>query len=282
MFFILFYTLGVSTGYYKHFPFSILYFIKNGNFYNEEAIKTNKNYKGRNFNPTEYIKIDLNISDKTGIYVTYGQSHVTNSAEFGYKSSSNVYQFFLNETYIYQEPLFGVDGFGGSVWGRVGDKLVESNMHSKVIFINCGFGGAKIEDLNKGPHFNYLISNLNDALAKYGRIDGILFHQGPANNPLLVDYVSEFEIFLDNLNKLDINVDIFLAQSSKCSRESNEDLITAQNKIIQKYQNVYRGPNSDSIKQKKYFKSDNCHFSSEGLDLLSSLWVESINIKNDL
>ena len=112
---------GVSAGFYKHFPFSVLWDIK--------LLLSNKDYESkRNFDTSIHTETTITVSDSTGIYITYGQSNALNSGQIGYDIKSEVYQFFKNKVYFYKDPSLGggsgvIDG--GSVWGMVGDKLIE-------------------------------------------------------------------------------------------------------------------------------------------------------------
>ena len=93
---------------------------------------------------------EIDISDNTGIYLTYGQSNSVNSGELGYMVKNDVYQFILGNTFDYIDPSLGGTGYGGSVWGMLGDKLIKQGFHDKVIFSNSGWGGTNIEQLKKG------------------------------------------------------------------------------------------------------------------------------------
>ena len=43
-----------------------------------------------------------------------------------------------------QTPLFGADGDGGSVWGRLGDQLVASGAFDRMGIITFGIGGTSL------------------------------------------------------------------------------------------------------------------------------------------
>ena len=96
------FVFGVSSGYYKHFPFSL---VKNG--FNEVS-----NFKrgGRNLNIKYFTSKETDTLKQTGIYLTYGQSNSTNSGQFGYFVKNEVFQFLLGDTFVYEDPSLGVTG----------------------------------------------------------------------------------------------------------------------------------------------------------------------------
>ena len=266
---------GVSSGHYKHFPFNILYLVKNG-----EKLPNKPKYTGRMYDTKGLIHKHVDVSDRTGIYLTYGQSNSVNSGELGYDVKNDVYQFILGNTFDYEDPSLGGNGTGGSVWGMVGDKLIEKGFHDKVIFSNSGWGGKKIEELNRGGFFDFLIFNYKTLIDKYGRVDGILYHQGESdNNPQGVkEYYNNFSKFITNLNDEGINIPIYLSRVSLCGekRPINNKLTNIQNQLINDYEIIKEGPNTDLLSKKTERLKDYCHFSLEGFDKFSDMWVESL------
>ena len=85
---------------------------------------------------------------------------------------------FEGKTYQYKDPSLSGYGIDGSVWGMVGDGLIQKRKFGKVIFANSGLGGRKIEDLREGKHFDFLVAINKGLVEKYGKIDAILFLQG--------------------------------------------------------------------------------------------------------
>ena len=266
---------GVYTGRYKHFPYNILYYIYNGEPNFPPFI-----VHGRNFNINYYIKKDVNSRKETGVYLTYGQSNSANYGEYGYNVKNDVFQFLLGETFVYQDPSLGADGTGGSVWGMVGDKLINKRFHEQVVFSNCGWGAAEIEQLRTGHSFQFLVQNYKGLLKKFGKIDGILFHQGEANNypEGIENYYDNFLNFTINLKENGIEVPIYLSRASLCGEKNpiNDTLTNIQNKLIKNYSLIKEGPNTDLLYDKKYRRSDYCHFSSTGYEKFSDMWVEAL------
>ena len=277
---IVLFLIGLSTGHYKHFPFSFFNNIKNL-IINE----TNGSdlYSGRYYKATYQTPISsINITNNTGVYLTYGQSNSANFGEIGYEVKKDVYHSFIGNIYEYQDPIIGSHGSFGSVWGMVGDKLIAYGLHDKVIFSNCGWGNTKIDQLYKDDYLGYLVLNYNALIQKFGKVDAILFHQGESNNnESLINYYSEFNLFLNNLKENGIEIPIYLSRVSLCGikRPSNKTLIDIQNKIINDYDLVNEGPNTDYLFESKYRLPDNCHFSLLGFEKFSEMWIEALDNK---
>ncbi len=265
---------GVSTGYYNHFPFSVLWDVK--------LLLSKEDYESkRNYDTSIHKETAIKISDSTGVYITYGQSNAVSSGQIGYDVKSEVYQFFKNKVYVYKDPSLGcASGVkdGGSVWGMVGDKLIERSVHDKVIFSNCGYTGRKLEELNKGYFFDYLLSVYKELSKEFGRVDGILYHQGESNNGQSENYYDDFVEFIEKLRENKISAPVYLSRVSYCGYHlpKDEKLIKIQNRLIKDLEQVFEGPNTDVLDKKEYRLPDYCHFSLLGFDAFADMWVASI------
>jgi len=266
--------LGVSAGYYKHQPFGLLYYLKNGAPYFPSQDES------RNYDTRDKTVAKVDITKDTGIYLTYGQSNSANHGEIGYRAKKDVYQFAFHQTYLYEDPSLGATGRGGSVWGMVGDKLIKAGLHDKVIFANSGWGGKSIHKLKEGSYLEYLALNYRGLIDKYGRVDAVLFHQGEKDNsPKKVhNYYGHFIEFVSNLKKQGIAIPIYLSRTSFCGkqRSANKELTEVQDQLIKDLDLIKAGPNTDTLNSSSHRLGDYCHFSLEGYDRFSDLWVEHI------
>lgn len=206
------------------------------------------------------------------------------SGQIGYDVKHPVFQFFNDSTYIYSDPSLGTSRkeklSNGSVWGMVGDKLIENGICQQVVFSMCGWGGVTIQELSQGELYNYFRGNYFSLLNQFGKVDGILFHQGEANSyfhPIgNTEYYDVFSFFLDKMKKDGIHTNFYMSQVSYCSFGIDSTLLNIQNQIIVDFENVYRGPNTDLLIEQKYRLPDNCHFSMGGFNEFSNIWVKSI------
>jgi hypothetical protein len=276
------FTLGITTGTYKHFPYNIIIKIKRSLI--KENVIINNDYPGRNYNLSNQVKVDsIEVTEKTGIYLTYGQSNSVNSGELGYTVKNKVYQSILGHHFLYKDPSLGGNGNKGSVWGMVGDKLIQNNIHDKVIFSNCGWGGKKINELRQGPYLGFLILNYQSLIKNFGKVDGILYHQGESDNGPTNEekYYNEFVEFIQTLKTNGINIPVYLSRVSYCgvNHPINNKLTEIQTKLINDFEIIKEGPNTDLLSDKKYRLEDNCHFSLLGYDKFSDMWVQCLSRK---
>ena len=269
----------MSSGHYKHFPFGVIYKIKSGKDF---VIRNDFRWGGRNFNVDVYTIKETDPLKNIGVYLTYGQSNSTNSGEYGYFVKNEVFQYLLGKTFVYEDPSLGGTGIGGSVWGMVGDKLIENEVHDQVVFSNSGWGGKSIGELKDGHEFEFLITNYNGLIDKYGRVDGILFHQGESNNSPegVRNYYNDFSEFISNLKERGVEIPVYLSRVSLCGKNPiNENLTDIQNKLIREIDIVREGPNTDLLSLESDRLNDYCHFSLQGNDKFSDMWVELLTVR---
>jgi len=235
------------------------------------------------------VQKNIDINKNVGIFITYGQSNSTNQGEIGYSVINEVFQYYNDSTYLYEDPSLGGTGSGGSVWGMLGDKLIENEIYDQVIFSMTGWGGKTIGQLSQGEDYEYFIENYCQLLTKFGRVDGILFHQGEANRWLDdQQYYNEFELFYNKMKNDGICSPFYLSLVSYCGCNPTDrcgvdsTLLNIQNDIIINFENVLRGPNTDLLIEPEYRLSDNCHFSLLGYQHFSDMFVDCIINKSEL
>ncbi|MEC8299096.1 MAG: sialate O-acetylesterase, partial [Pseudomonadota bacterium] len=157
-------------------------------------------------------------------------------------------------------------------------KLIENGVYDQVVFSNSGWGGRTIGELKNGHEFEFLAANYNGLIKKYGRVDGILFHQGESNNSPegVKNYYNDFSEFLSNLKDRAIVAPVYLSRVSLCGQKYpiNENLTDIQNQIIRDFNTVKEGPNTDLLSLESDRLNDYCHFSLQGKDKFSDMWVE--------
>jgi len=244
--------------------------------------------KKRFSNIDRRVQKNIDFNQNVGIFITYGQSNSTNNGEIGYVVINEVFQFYNDSTYLYEDPSLGGAGLGGSVWGMVGDKLIENEIYDQVVFSMTGWNGKTIEQLSQGEYYEYFIGNYCQLLKRFGRVDGILFHQGESNRWLEnQQYYNEFELFYNKIRSDGICSPFYLSLVSYCNNGNryysgvDSTLLNIQNDIIINFENVLRGPNTDLLIESKYRLSDNCHFSLLGYQHFSDMWVDCIINKSE-
>ena len=86
---------------------------------------------------------------------------------------------------------------------------------------------------------------------------------------------------LKKLKENGIEIPIYLSKASLCGydRNINKNLTDVQNKIINDFDIVLEGPNTDLLSDTKFRLEDYCHFSLLGFEKFSDMWVESLTKK---
>ncbi|MGM0953190.1 MAG: hypothetical protein ACQEW7_09430 [Pseudomonadota bacterium] len=274
-FFLISYGYGILTIWLEVFPYSEMR-------YAYELIKDIKGvgYDEKNrqlFTESPLVKVDK--SKNIGVFLTFGQSNASNHGQYGYEIETGaVYMFMNGETYLYQDPAVGGSGSNGSVWGRLGDLLISEGHYESVIFAVTGYEGRTIGQLGKPPYIDFMLSQYYSLVNEFGEVDAFLIHQGESNHKKSTSfkYGDGFGKFMDKL-PVDLKNNIFLSRTSYCGAgNADPDVTNAQDMIINSTDNVYPGPNTDLLMEKKYRLPDQCHFSSEGFEKFAMFWLESL------
>lgn len=147
------------------------------------------------------------------------------------------------------------------------------------MFATYGRGGYPIEWLTNGTaaYFRFL-KNLKNMIQLFGKVDGILFHQGESNNNLndvasAEKYKSEFRMLLFNLLDEGIDTPVYISRVSVCNSPSDTELLRVQSELAEEFSNARYGPNTDLLAS-VYRTSDKCHFSRLGKMKVAEMWYE--------
>ncbi|GMH72450.1 hypothetical protein TL16_g05918 [Triparma laevis f. inornata] len=232
------------------------------------------------------------VGDRLGVFVGYGQSNSDccgsgpNPEVLSGNSIFNFYAGSNGSTFEYEEPMLGAYCRGSCPYLKVGNGLIEAGGFDEVVFSTAGMPGAPLGSLNGGleeyPWFGFLVESYLGMKEKYGKVDGILFHQGESNVGLSSTYENEFDLFLENLAAQGIavgdgvgEVKIYVSRTTKCGAGEDEELREVQLGLAGK-EGVVEGPNTDTISTDTFYRYDGCHFSQAGWDKVAELWMEKL------
>ncbi len=204
--------------------------------------------------------------------------------------------------------LIGPRGQSAWCWGYLGDLLVKQ-YNVPVLFINTAWAATSIKNWRESadgqitknifalgtPNENFPIgmpyANLVIALRYYCSLQGlraVLWQQGETDNSPLHStrkaYAAEMQ-YLVNKTRADTQryPAWVLARSSYSNFQVSQDIIQAQNDVINTYNNnVFAGPFTDNIQIPRF---DDVHFGNratnnpgdKGLNDLGQAWYESLN-----
>lgn len=216
----------------------------------------------------------------TAILLTLGQSNAANECELAFQPGAGVYNFnfFDSKCYVARDPLLGATGTGGSVWSRLGDKLVRSGAYERVLIAPIAVGGSRVQAwAPEGLHFSRLVA-VQKALASQGlKPTHVLWHQGESDARWTTkeEYVDRFTRMLDGLRGLGIDAPVYVATASVCGHAGSQAIREAQQQLAATLPGVRPGPDTDQLDRFRW-RRDGCHFSAEGLELHARLWVEAL------
>ena len=135
----------------------------------------------------EENRVDAKTANPPGttVILTFGQSNAANDGGGHYVPRHCVHSFNMFDMGYYRaaDPLPGATNCRGSVWGRLGDKLIETGRFRSVLFIPVAVGGTFIKDWTPPDGGCYL--RLQFALARVRRaglhIELMCWHHGEAD-----------------------------------------------------------------------------------------------------
>lgn len=197
--------------------------------------------------------------------------------------------------------LIGPRGKSAWCWGVLGD-LIARQYQVPVLFINTAWQGTVIKNWRESsegkitknifaigtPNENFPTgmpyANLVIALRYYCSLQGlraVLWQQGENDNvPLGSTRVAYSQDMQYIVNKTRADTRRYpawvLARSSYNTGKVSQEIIQAQNDVIDTYNNnVFAGPFTDNIQVPRF--EGEVHFGGEGLKQLGQAWFESLN-----
>ena len=236
---------------------------------------------------SERTEVPFEKIKSSKVLFTFGQS---NSANYGqpqylYTAKHDVFNYYQGKLYKAQDPLLGATGKGASVWGILGDKLIEANVADAVTIIPIGIGGVTVGSWAKGGANHALLEKtLDELVAKGIHIDCICWHQGESDNiknTPTEKYMQDFLTIREAFRERGIDAPIVVAVASYhqwCLDEDygrSDDIRNAQKRLAKEYKDIYQGPDTDKL-DKCYQRADGIHFSHVGQRQHAALWLKSI------
>ncbi|MEB3273047.1 MAG: sialate O-acetylesterase [Prochlorothrix sp.] len=215
--------------------------------------------------------------DQSLIGLILGQSNAANYGETRHRSRPGVWSFHNGTLIPAADPLPGADGDGGSVWTRLGDRLLASGFYNRVIWVPLARGGSAIAQWVPGGD---LYDRIPPTIAQLHQANlgptHVLWHQGEAdaytwNTPPAL-YQQRFRQLVQALRAMGITAPIYLCLATRFQElDRHEPLRRAQRELTQD-PGVYRGPDTDMLGSD--YRYDGAHFSTAGLDRFADLWLE--------
>ena len=210
------------------------------------------------------------------VALVFGQSNAANWGQGRRTAGANVQVFYKGRFYRASDPIKGADGEGGSVWTRLGDKLIAAKLYDKVIFVPVARGGSEIVRWGPNGDLNGVLMDTISATQKSKlKFTHLFWHQGEADNRLKTSgevYKQEFLGMVKKIRAAGIDAPLYVATATICSEfKINPELRKAQTDVVNPAQNTFAGPDTDTLGLE--LRHDWCHFNSKGLDQHADLWL---------
>ena len=213
------------------------------------------------------------------VALVFGQSNAGNSGETRGPSSRGVLEFYRGKLYEARDPLLGATGDGGSIWTRLAAKAVASGAYDAVVLVPFAVGPAEIARFAPGGSLHDgLLGVIADA-RKHGLVfTHLLWDQGEADayaQTSAAAYRQRFGAIVAAIRDLGVDAPIYVARATRCAKlRPSEDLGNAQAALVNPASGVLAGPDLDTLGFAERY--DGCHFSTEGLERASDLWLDAL------
>jgi Carbohydrate esterase, sialic acid-specific acetylesterase len=222
----------------------------------------------------------------TTVILTFGQSNAANSCEERYTPRGAVHVFHAFDMNFYRaiDPLAGASDEGGSVWGRLGDRLIDAGFARSVLFVPIAFGATYVEDWAPGgQYYRRLVFALHRLKRAGIAVDMLCWHQGEANanhTPMTADeYHDCFRAMLRGVREAGVKAPVYVALATFCEDgphpfQNGAQIRLGQKKLVSIWNRVMPGPDTDQIGLAH--RRDGCHFAASGQELAAQAWFRAI------
>jgi hypothetical protein len=213
------------------------------------------------------------------VALVFGQSNAGNWGESRRIAGPRVFSFFRGRFARARDPLPGANGEGGSVWTRLGDKLIAAGLYDRVIFVPASIGATEIALWAPGGLLHEdLLRNVREAQQAGYRFTHLLWHQGESDAALgtrSLDYQERFLAMLAAIRGLGVDAPAFVAVATRCGAYPLDASIrSAQQALVAPQRGIFAGPDTDQLDGA--YRHDGCHFSTSGLDAHAEVWLRVI------
>ncbi len=226
---------------------------------------------------------------RTMVALVFGQSNAANTVEEGYVSTAPVYAYHGGVCRKIRDPLPGASDSLGSVWSRLGDKLVATGAYDRVVFADIARGGSSI--LNWGPRGDLnarLLSSIDELAARGLTPTHVLFHQGEADCAIglpAAAYRTLLEAVLGQIRaRLGGTTPIFISRTTlhqdfgcpdrldPACYKSCPEIVAVQTALADPALHIFPGPDTDQLVPWSD-RRDGYHFSSPAADRFAMAWL---------
>lgn len=231
-----------------------------------------------------------------GVFLVLGEANAANHGEACYTPMSDVLSLDFRNMRCHraQDPLAGASGRGGSIWSRLGDRLIESGGFRRVLFVPLACGDTSIRGwAPEGTMHRRTALALSRLRKELGvsvlPFSAVLWQQGEteANRSQMSAqaYKMHFHDMVADLRANGVFAPVFAACATFCEAgggpcQNRHSIRQALLELPDAEGGIFAGPDTDAIGPED--RSDGCHFSAHGLDRCAELWRDVLRPRRQL
>jgi hypothetical protein len=215
------------------------------------------------------------------VALVFGQSNAANHGAERGRAPDAVRVFHQGRFHPAHDPLPGASGEEGSVWSRLGRRLIESGAFERVTFVPLALGGAAVGDFAPGGTLHaQLLGVLGSARASGLVFTHLLWHQGERDTLLgtgAQSYRTAFLAMLAGIRAAGVEAPVYVSRATYRFAEMNAGVWAAQRDLANEEEGIFAGPDTDALG--RAYRRDDVHFSGAGLEAFADLWMEALKIE---
>ena len=205
---------------------------------------------------TGRTQVTPTIDADTGVYVMIGQSMIANYTDVKHTAGATVYNFnmFNGRTYNCADPMLGCGGPDGNVAGHIGDALVASGQHARVVMAPIACGGTSVGEWATGALGRRIDICLQRLREQGYTVTGVLYEQGQQDGTLGTSQAAWEASFAQIVTRVRVYTPapIFVARSSfRHTATTYPTILAAQDAVVDNV-DVFAGPDSDTLISASY------------------------------
>lgn len=206
-----------------------------------------------------------------------GQSNAANYGETRHQSASGVWSFHQGSLAPATDPLPGADGSGGSVWTRLGDRLMASGQYDRVIWVPLAIGGSAIAQwVPGGDLYDRIPATIAQLQQAHLKPTHVFWHQGEADaytwNTPPAEYQQCFRQLVQALREQGVSAPVYICVATRFDRYPGHEPLRSAQRALAQDPGICLGPDTDTLGPE--YRYDGAHFSTAGLDRFAALWSE--------
>jgi len=240
---------------------------------------TSSHAHGGSLHERPEIPLTRLASQRVMVALAFGQSNAANFGENPRRAGAGVFNFYQGKLYAAHDPLLGAGGDGGSMWTRLGNRLIAAKYYDAVVFLTLGVGGAALTRWTvNGDLHPRLVEAIRDVQSHGLPITHVLWHQGETDAMLHTSKHAYKQMFMDMVSSIrqqGVRAPIYVSVATRCHKvRGQEEIRQAQQELVDTDKGIYAGPDTDTLDWG--YRYDGCHFSDEGLARCAELWLEKL------